>query len=1065
MRKSLIGFGVVGGLAATVTIVPYFLDWNWFKPQLVEAVETATGYDVDVAGDIGFSLLPGPRLSAERLTVRGFGPAREPLVTARKLSAAVAFLPLLSRRAEVRYIALEQPVVRIVSYVDGTGNWRDPAAADRSDGGGSLSIEDFRIEDGTFISAGPDGESVRIDDIDLAIAVKSSDGPYSAKGSLRYGALPVRLTAGMKPGGGLRVEADLADAAHFDFTGQIGEAPDGGAMPVSGRLALRGERLGALLAAIDGDDEADAAAYRQPFNIAARIDGNSRRLRVAALTGKLAGSELAGDLDVTRGKRTTVAGRISLARVDVADWRSDADRPDSEPFELPKTVDADVLLRIVDLGYGDMRFGIVNAPLTLAEGVAKLGRTRIALDGGVASVSGTLDAAAGKPRFSGRFEATLPRPAQTLTAMGIDRYAVLPPLRLAGGIGVANDVAVLANLAGQLDGKPLSGRLRYPLDEAAQISVDLAVQSVDLDRLVARPSTPREGEATARAVAFDVRLGQLQSGGTPYRGVRAVGRYADDRVAVGAASVADAFGLALRAKGSVDRISGERRTDLAISLAGEGASGAITVKGPVARMEVDGAVTYAGAQIGLGGWIRTEPETGYQLTAKVTAAEAGAVLARLRESPRTARLGPLDLSMRIDGAGDRVRIGGIGGKIGTMTLAGDASVDTAGPQPFVNATLRAGVVPLLALMGDDGTGAEEAARGGARWSSDELSFDWIQRFDGRIALTAERAVYDSYVVERPSLILVNRGDTLGIETLKGTMFGGALSATGAVKAGGRQGLALDIALNDVPVEPLLEASMASAPATGMLDLTATVTASGRSQKALMSSLAGPVRIAATNGVIRKVDLKRLDEELGDLRSVNSLVRFAGGALRGGETRYRTLAVHATGRGGRFTIGRMDSDMDGGSMSAAGYVDLGQWYADATASFRLGSHADAPAIPATIRGPLPVPTVNYNLAPLSAWFGKRLLLVGINAATGKDKLDLGGLLGVGTQAADGAPATAGPTQQQPSGTAPAPRRTVEEELGGALAKGIGSLFGRKKPPPPAEPADDSAPEPVDLGGPN
>jgi hypothetical protein len=872
----------------------------------------------------------------------------------------------------------------------------------------------------------------------------------------------------MKPGGGLRVEADLADAAHLDFTGQIGEAPGGGATPVSGRLALRGERLGALLAAIDGDDEADAAAHRRPFTVAARIDGTTQRLRVAALTGKLAGSDLAGDLDVTRGDRTTVIGRIALARVDVADWRSDEDRPDEEPFELPTTVDADVLLRIVDLGYGDMRFGTVNAPLTLAGGVAKLGRTRIALDGGgVASVSGALDAAAGKPRFSGRFEAMLPRPAQTLTAMGIDRYAVLPPLRLAGGIGVANDVAVLGNLAGQFDGKPLSGQLRYPLDEGAPITVDLAVQSIDLDRLVSRLSTPRKGDATARPVVFDVRLGQLLSGGTPYRGVRAAGRYADDRVALETATVADAFGLALQANGNVERVSGERRTDLAISLAGEGASGAITVKGPVARMEVGGTVTYEGARIGLGGWIRTEPETGYELAAKVAAAEAGAVLARLRGSPRTARLGPLDLSMRIDGAGDRVRISDIGGKVGTMTLAGDASVDTAGPQPLVNATLRAGVVPLLALMGDDGTGAEEAARGGARWSSDALSFDWIQRFDGRIALTAERVVYDTYVVERPSLILINRGDTLGIEPLKGTMFGGALSATGTIRAGAGQGLALDVALNDVPVEPLLKASMASAPATGTLDLTTTVTASGRSQKALMSSLAGPVRIAATNGVIRKVDLKRLDEELGDLRSVNSLVKFAGGALRGGETRYRTLALHATGRGGRFTIERMDSDMDGGTMSAAGYVDLGQWYADATASFRLGSHEDAPAIPATIRGPLPVPTVNYNLAPLSAWFGKRVLLVGINAATGKDKLDVGGLLGVKK------PGSAVPAGEVPAGGAapvtatPTRPKTVEEKLGGALIKGLGGLLGKKKPAstPPPDLAADSPPEPVDLDAPN
>jgi hypothetical protein len=164
---------------------------------------------------------------------------------------------------------------------------------------------------------------------------------------------------------------------------------------------------------------------------------------------------------------------------------------------------------------------------------------------------------------------------------------------------------------------------------------------------------------------------------------------------------------------------------------------------------------------------------------------------------------------------------------------------------------------------------------------------------------------------------------------------------------------------------------------------------------------------------------------------------------------------------------MDSDMDGGTMSAAGYVDLGQWYADATASFRLGSHEDAPAIPATIRGPLPVPTVNYNLAPLSAWFGKRVLLVGINAATGKDKLDVGGLLGVKK------PGSAVPAGEVPAGGAapvtatPTRPKTVEEKLGGALIKGLGGLLGKKKPAstPPPDLAADSPPEPVDLDAPN
>ncbi len=1039
MRKTWIGFGAVAGTAAVVAIVPYFIDWNWFKPQLVTAVEEATGYDVEVAGNIGFSLLPSPRLSAEGLTVTGFGPSREPLVKADKLSAAVAFLPLLSKRAEVKYIALEAPVVRIISYADGTSNWSDPAKAETESSGGELSIEDFRIEKGTFILQSPEGEPTRVDDIDMNVAIASAAGPYTVEGSLRYGAMPVTLKAAYEQGG-LKLDATLAKAGTVAFAGRVGEAEGDAATPVSGRLTVSGEKLGDLLAAFRGEEASKAPAYAKPVQLKASVEGTTEILRLADVSGTVAGSKFGGAFDVERGARTAISGRLIVDALNAADWMSDEQKDEKEPFELPETIDADVIVRVNDARYGTTQLGAVNAPVKLANRVVTLGDTRLALaGGGSAVVRGLLDAADGEPRFRGRFGTSLPRPAQTLAAFGTDGYASLPPATLGGTIEYRDDAVTLGDLRGTLDGKAVGGKVHYPLEEGLPIDVALGLQGLNWDRVVSKPTTTaKAGDAFARTVNFDVRLGELLMGGSRYGGITAKGSYAADKVTLAQAVVQEAMGFGITAKGSIDKLSADRRADLALGLAGEGVKGAITVKGPMSKLDVGGAVTYAGAEIGLSGWVRTEPDVAYQLAASAKAPEAGAVLARLQDEPRAAKLGPLDLGMQIAGAGDVAKISGIAGKIGSMTLSGDASVNTAGSVPVVNAVLKAGVVPVLALMGDDGTGAAEAASGkGARWSSEPLSFDWIRNFNGRISLTAERALYDAYVLDKPSLALVSKGGTLSIEGLKGGLYGGTFTASGTLTSGDAQGMAMKLALSGVPVEPFLKAAMASAPATGTVDMTASVTARGRSQKALMSSLAGPVRMAATNGVIRKVNLKALDEELNDLRSLDSFARFAGTALKGGETQYRTLAIDATGKGGRFNIDKVTSDMDGGSVTAKGYVDMGAWYADSVATIRLGSHKDAPAIPATIKGPLPVPEVKYSLGPLQTWFGKRIALVGIKAAVGGDKLDLGSLIG-------------GKKPQTPAvaeGEAPAeaaPQKTVEEELGTALGKGIGKLFGKKKP---------------------
>lgn len=1038
MRKTWIGFGAVAGTAAVIAVVPYFIDWNWFKPQLVSAVEEATGYDVDVAGDIGFSLLPSPRLSAENLTVTGFGESREPLVKAQKLSAAVAFLPLLSKRAEVKYIALETPTVRLITYADGTTNWSDPAKAETDSSGGELSIEDFRVENGTFIMQGAEGEPTRIDDIDMNVSIASAEGPYKAEGSLLYGKLPVTLTAEYEKGG-VRLDAAVKNAGTLAFAGRLGEAEEGAATPVSGKLSVSGEELGVLMAAFTDGEASKAIAYQKPVQVKATIDGTTEHLRIADVDGTVGGSKLGGAFDIDRGERTVISGRVVMDAINATDWMSADKKDDKEPFELPETIDADVLVRVNDARYGDMRLGAVNAPVKLANRVVTLGDTRLALaGGGSAVVRGLLDAADGEPRFRGRFGASLPRPAQTLAAFGTDGYTSLPPATLGGTIEYLGDAVTLGDLRGTLDGKTVGGKVHYPLEEGLPIDVSLGLQGLNWDRVVSKASTGKSGDAFARTVNFDVRLGELLMGGSHYGGITAKGSYAADKVTLAQAVVEEALGFGITAKGSIDKLSADRRADLALGLAGEGVKGAITVKGPMSKLDVGGAVTYAGAEIGLNGWVRTEPDVAYQLAASAKAPEAGVVLARLQDEPRAAKLGPLDLGMQIAGAGDVAKITGIAGKIGGMTLSGDASVNTGGAVPVVNAVLKAGVVPVLALMGDDGTGAAEAASGkGARWSSEPLSFDWIRNFDGRIALTAERALYGDYVLDKPSLALVSKGGTLNIEGLKGGLYGGVFTASGTLTSGEAQGMALKVALSGVPVEPFLKAAMASAPATGTFDMTANVTARGRSQKALMSSLAGPVRLAATNGVIRKVNLKALDEELGDLRSIDSFARFAGTALKGGETQYRTLAIDATGKGGRFNIDKVTSDMDGGSVTAKGYVDMGAWYADSVATFRLGSHADAPAIPATIKGPLPVPEVNYSLGPLQTWFGKRIALVGIKAAVGGEKLDLGGLIGGKTQ--DKAAVAEGETP-----AAAQPQKSVEQELGTALGKGLGKLLGKKKP---------------------
>jgi uncharacterized protein involved in outer membrane biogenesis len=1068
VRKVWIGAGAVAGAAALLAAVPYFIDWSWFTPRMIAAVEASTGYEVEVKGDLRFALLPRPSLVVDQVAITGFGAERQPLITAEQLSAAVAFWPLLSQQVEVDYIALEAPVVRLVSYADGSNNWsRGDAAAEPSSAG--LKIADFRIANGTLIKRAATGSVLRFDDIDARLTVPSLDGPYGVDGTLVWNKLPVALKADYAPGGAVRVDAAIEDAGTVRFAGRLPEVAPDAPQAIVGTLAVSAPNLDAFLAKFSDDPSRGepAPAMAAPFELAAHVSGTTDAVRLAGLSGTVGGSKLGGSVAARFGEITSLDGRLVLGALDALRWMSEDDGDGGDPFTFPKGYAADLLVSINRLSYGRAPLGAVNAPVKLANGVMTVGRTPFTLPGGGRGLfQGVVDTPAKVGlRVRGTFTAEMPRPSATLAAFEIGAPAGLPPLSIAGPLTMVGDVVTLTDVRGRFDASPYVASARYPLDAGQPIDVTLVADRINADRLRGDSTHTANDDEPSPIVRFDIAAKQLLSNGTAFAGVRGRGVYDGTKVTIASASAQDAFGFAVRGTGTVDDLAGDMDTDLELSLAGADARGAVAVRGPVSRMTVNGTVNYAGAAVGVDGWVKTEPSLSYQIDVDAKAAEAARVLGQPQP------IGPLALTLRASGAGDRATLGNIAGRVGPMQLSGSAVVNTAGARPFVTAALKANEVPLDKLWGRSSTGAAAAAANpGARWSKEPIDFAFLDSLAGKLTFTAGRLTYGGYVLDSPSLIVTANGRQLTLNGFEGDLFGGKLAASGALNAAGVPAGTLKLSLAGVPMEPLLQASMASVPATGTLAMNGSFAVRGRSQHEMIDSLTGPVRIAAENGVINKVDLDRLNQQLGDLRTVNSFLQFAGVALKGGQTPYKSLAIELQGRGGRFDIERVVTDMVGGSATATGAIDLAAWTADVDALLTLGSYADAPSIPGTIKGSLSEPTVAYNLNPMKLWFGKRLALAGLNAAVKGEGVGLGDLLGIKRPATSGitpgAPAAGGPAGTALPGEAapvaeaapPAPRKSVEEELGDVVRQGLGSLFKKKKPaaPPAEEPVPEAQP---------
>lgn len=126
---------VIGGLVALVVLalvaVLVLVDPNDYRGEIERRAQEATGRKLTIAGDIALSLFPWIALDVGRVELgnpAGFGGG--PFLKAERMRVGAKLIPLLSRRLEVRRVAIDGLEVALVTRADGTNNWSDLAKSD-----------------------------------------------------------------------------------------------------------------------------------------------------------------------------------------------------------------------------------------------------------------------------------------------------------------------------------------------------------------------------------------------------------------------------------------------------------------------------------------------------------------------------------------------------------------------------------------------------------------------------------------------------------------------------------------------------------------------------------------------------------------------------------------------------------------------------------------------------------------------------------------------------------------------------------------------------------------------
>src|SRR5689334_6936102 len=172
-------------VAAGITLRKF--DANELIGPIQQHVRDATGRELTIRGGAELKLALEPKLVIDDVALGNAAWGASPqMLTAKRIEAQVALLPLLSRRVDVVRFALIEPTISLETDGKGNGNWQigggqgGGSGATRSPNG--LAFGDLVISNGTMTYR--DGETGRITNIaieTLSLHSRDAQSPISAQ--------------------------------------------------------------------------------------------------------------------------------------------------------------------------------------------------------------------------------------------------------------------------------------------------------------------------------------------------------------------------------------------------------------------------------------------------------------------------------------------------------------------------------------------------------------------------------------------------------------------------------------------------------------------------------------------------------------------------------------------------------------------------------------------------------------------------------------------------------------------------------------------------------------------
>ena len=707
-------YGILVFLALAVAalfLVPSFLDWEDFKPEITERLEAITGRELAIDGPLKVSILPTPKIEATDLRLANVPGAADPdMARIGSLKLRLALGPLLGGDIAVTGLALDEPVIELQRLPDGRSNWLfegvpAPATGEGAAGEPEAGLELTRLDsatitNGTIVYHHADGRpSERVEGIDATLSARSLEGPFRGDGTFAVRGRPVAFQLATST---LRDDGTMPISVEAVFGGERGRVlfegivrGDGETPAFDGNVRIEAADLGALLGALAVDLGAlPAAPLAAEFDARGALSVSGEAIAADELQVRLGESQATGALSWRGGDVPQLAADIDLNRIDLdrflpSEDVGDGGQPGDEAALVPLQTISDNIRQVIPADVA-ATINLKIGTLTWREGVIRQARTRFVLDDGVVTLqpASALLPGGADVRFAGRLTQGGDRPwLQGVVEIAADDLrAILSWLSVDVGdvpadrlrrLNASADLSAIGNrlsttnLDVRIDTTRIAGNAAIAADERPRITAALAVNTVNVDAYLPpavetgagseetaspAPETASE-DAWAGLADIDADVA-LKMDALIYDGVHVAGleldaAHDDGNLTLRRAQVADVAGASVSVNGTARTVWSAPTVDLAVE------STADSLEGVVAFLDIDPEIrTQAFGKFALQGFLKGG-EDALSLDFTLAAGTAEATVEGTVDDPFGAPAGALALRLRASDAAALARAAGL----------------------------------------------------------------------------------------------------------------------------------------------------------------------------------------------------------------------------------------------------------------------------------------------------------------------------------------------------------------------------------------------------------------------